>query len=143
RGTQTMYEKSELVRLMVQALSDLGFTTAANAVEDLTGYHLECDAVKKLVGSVTEGRWNEAMEAVEALQSQLSSELASSMDANRIRFVILQHRFGEELVRAMRRSDRLDDVAFSEIQNQLHSCVIGASKVKVRPIEESHLHKLA
>ena len=60
--------RSQLVRLMLQQLADLGYDKAATALKEESGDHLEDDALLEFRASVLEGRWESAIGMVHELE---------------------------------------------------------------------------
>lgn len=54
------HDREEVTRILMQALSDMGYQDAAESVRNDSGYVLESDAVTRFRSAILEGRWDEA-----------------------------------------------------------------------------------
>ncbi|RHZ47855.1 hypothetical protein Glove_566g10 [Diversispora epigaea] len=85
--------RQELVRLMVQAMQDMGYHKSAALLESESGYPLESPAVAKFREGVLKGDWD----LVESLFPTL--ELDQSQDSVVVQFLIRQQKYLELLER--------------------------------------------
>ncbi|CAG8755986.1 3685_t:CDS:2, partial [Dentiscutata heterogama] len=85
--------REELVRLMVQAMQDMGYSKSASQLEKESGFLLESSAVAKFRDGVLNGDWD----LVESLFPTL--ELDQNQDIVIVRFLIRQQKYLELLER--------------------------------------------
>ncbi|KAF0462334.1 WD40 domain-containing protein [Gigaspora margarita] len=85
--------REELVRLMVQAMQDMGYSKSATQLEKESGFLLESSAVAKFRDGVLKGEWD----LVESLFPTL--ELDQNQDIVIVRFLIRQQKYLELLER--------------------------------------------
>ncbi|CAG8545721.1 3038_t:CDS:2, partial [Scutellospora calospora] len=85
--------REELVRLMVQAMQDMGYSKSAAQLEKESGFLLESSAVAKFRDGVLKGDWD----LVESLFPTL--ELDQNQDIVVVRFLIRQQKYLELLER--------------------------------------------
>ncbi|KAG5979042.1 hypothetical protein E4U55_005630 [Claviceps digitariae] len=61
-STYLGHNREEVTRILIQALSDMGYQAAAESVSQDSGYKLESPAVAAFRSAVLDGSWNEAEE---------------------------------------------------------------------------------
>ncbi|KAH7341082.1 WD40-repeat-containing domain protein [Rhizoctonia solani] len=91
----TLYEDSahdreQVVRTILQALRDVGYTEAATTLEHESGYRLESDDVAQLRHSITAGLWDQAPAFLRRLGVAGDNERTA-------RFLISQQKYLEQL----------------------------------------------
>ena len=62
-GTENTFyghEREQVARILIQGLQDLGYSSAAQALSDESGYELESSSASAFRNAVTAGRWREA-----------------------------------------------------------------------------------
>ncbi|KAI0408065.1 WD40-repeat-containing domain protein [Xylaria palmicola] len=59
------HDREELTRILIQALSDMGYHAAAQNVSEESGYQLESPTVMSLRTAILEGHWAEAQELLD------------------------------------------------------------------------------
>lgn len=102
------HDREEVTRLLLQALSDMGYHDAADSVSKESGYALESPTVAAFRQAVLNGDWTDAerllMEAVPASESHQNDTdadsalvLAPTADKNQMRFWVRQQKFLELL----------------------------------------------
>lgn len=107
RPTYFGHDREEVTRLLLQALSDLGYDGAAGALSHESGYELESPTVAAFRSAVLQGEWAEAEDLLFGA-SLPSSEggvslgasaltLAEGADRNVMRFWLRQQKFLELL----------------------------------------------
>jgi WD repeat-containing protein 26 len=99
------HDREEVTRLLIQTLSDMGYTAAAQSVSQDSGYELENPTVASFRAAVLEGDWDEAEKLLDGTVS--SSEagghadsglvLANGASRNMMRFFIRQQKYLELL----------------------------------------------
>ncbi|KAL1918269.1 uncharacterized protein VTP21DRAFT_2929 [Calcarisporiella thermophila] len=88
---RTRFQPQELVRLIVQALQDLGYNESASVLEQESGYMLESTEVARFRSAVMAGDWSEA----EGLLTGLG--LNEGEDLQKVKFLISQQKYLELL----------------------------------------------
>ncbi|KAJ4019860.1 hypothetical protein NW752_004961 [Fusarium irregulare] len=96
------HNREEVTRLLIQALSDMGYQTAADNVSHESGYELESPTVAGFRSAVLNGLWSKAEELLAGASFEAESQgnglvLAPSADRNAIRFWLRQQKFLELL----------------------------------------------
>ncbi|KAK2679327.1 WD40 repeat [Fusarium oxysporum f. sp. vasinfectum] len=96
------HDREEVTRLLIQALSDMGYRTAADNVSQESGYELESPTVAGFRSAVLTGSWPVAEEllAGASLETECSGNglvLAPGADPNAMRFWLRQQKFLELL----------------------------------------------
>lgn len=100
------HDREEVTRLLIQALSDMGYHTAAESVSRDSGCELESPIVNALRVAVLDGAWGRAEEllsgaasAGERQQAGNGLVLAKDADTNMMRIWLRQQKFLELLER--------------------------------------------
>lgn len=101
------HDREEVTRILIQALSDMGYHTAAQNVSQASGYELENTTVASFRTAILEGGWVEAEELLDGSvscsearsQSGNGLVLANGADRNIMRFWIRQQKYLELLER--------------------------------------------
>ncbi|TDZ19421.1 WD repeat-containing protein 26 [Colletotrichum orbiculare MAFF 240422] len=98
------HDREEVTRILIQALSDMGYHTAAESVSRDSGYELESPTVAAFRNAVISGEWGRAEELLfGAVMSGDRSQqgnglvLAADSDRNMMRFWLRQQKFLELL----------------------------------------------
>ncbi|KAF5246435.1 hypothetical protein FAUST_1315 [Fusarium austroamericanum] len=96
------HNREEVTRLLIQALSDMGYQTAADNVSRESGYELESPTVAGFRSAVLSGSWSKAEELLTGASFETEGQgnglvLAPSADRNAIRFWLRQQKFLELL----------------------------------------------
>ncbi|KAI8633077.1 WD40 repeat-like protein [Xylariaceae sp. FL1651] len=99
------HDREEVTRILIQALSDMGYHTAAQNVCQDSGYELESPTVASFRAAVLDGDWVEAEELLDGTvssgeagsQNSNGLVLASGADRNVMRFWIRQQKYLELL----------------------------------------------
>ncbi|KAI1131942.1 WD40-repeat-containing domain protein [Nemania abortiva] len=99
------HDREEVTRILIQALSDMGYHTAAQDVSQASGYELENATVASFRTAVLEGNWAEAEELLDGSVPSTEARsqggnglvLASGADRNVMRFWIRQQKYLELL----------------------------------------------
>ncbi|KAI1754518.1 WD40-repeat-containing domain protein [Xylaria castorea] len=101
------HDREEVTRILIQALSDMGYHAAAQNVSEASGYELESTTVASFRTAILEGHWVEAEELLNG--AVLSGEpgghnsnglvIASGADRNVMKFWIRQQKYLELLER--------------------------------------------
>ncbi|KAK1453768.1 WD domain-containing protein [Colletotrichum melonis] len=98
------HDREEVTRILIQALSDMGYQGAAESVSKDSGYELESPTVAAFRSAVVSGEWGEAEELLfGAVMSEDRSQpgnglvLAPGSDRNVMRFWLRQQKFLELL----------------------------------------------
>jgi len=96
------HNREEVTRLLIQALSDMGYQTAADNVSHESGYELESPTVAGFRSAVLSGLWSKAEELLAGASFEAEGQgnglvLAPSADRNAIRFWLRQQKFLELL----------------------------------------------
>ncbi|KXH40310.1 WD domain-containing protein [Colletotrichum nymphaeae SA-01] len=98
------HDREEVTRILIQALSDMGYQGAAESVSKDSGYELESPTVAAFRSAVVSGEWSEAEELLfGAVMSEDRSQpgnglvLAPGSDRNIMRFWLRQQKFLELL----------------------------------------------
>lgn len=99
------HDREEVTRLLIQALSDMGYHTAAENVSQESGYELENATVASFRTAILEGNWAEAEELLGASvssgeagnQNGYGMVLASGADQTVMKFWIRQQKYLELL----------------------------------------------
>ncbi|RYP79971.1 hypothetical protein DL770_006446 [Monosporascus sp. CRB-9-2] len=99
------HDREEVTRILIQALSDMGYQTAAESVSRDSGFELESPTVAAFRNAVLEGNWNEAEQLLSGAtvagdrtdQAGNGLVLANGADRNIMRFWIRQQKFLELL----------------------------------------------
>ncbi|KAI2621655.1 WD domain-containing protein [Hypoxylon sp. NC1633] len=99
------HDREEVTRILIQALSDMGYQSAAQSVSQESGFELESPMVAAFRNAVLEGNWQEAEELLSG--ASVSGEkgvengnglvLANGADRHMMRFWIRQQKFLELL----------------------------------------------
>ena len=100
------HDREEVTRILIQALSDMGYSGAAASVSRDSGYVLENSTVADFRKSVLDGAWGRAEELLSGAVSTGASQelgnglvLAPGADRNIMRIWIRQQKFLELLER--------------------------------------------
>ncbi|TGJ79609.1 hypothetical protein E0Z10_g9147 [Xylaria hypoxylon] len=117
------HDREEVTRILIQALSDMGYHSAAQDVSETSGYELESPTVASFRTAILEGEWAEAEELLDITVSsgEVGSShnsglvLATGSDRNVMRFWIRQQKYLELLER------REHDKALMVLRNELTS----------------------
>ncbi|KAH8881530.1 WD domain-containing protein [Thozetella sp. PMI_491] len=114
------HSREEVTRILIQALSDMGYSEAAQSVSRDSGYDLESPTVAAFRAAVLDGAWSRAEELLagalvigESQQSGNGLVLAPGADRNIMRIWLRQQKFLELLER--RESSRALVVLRSEL----------------------------
>ncbi|KAI1776372.1 WD40-repeat-containing domain protein [Hypoxylon cercidicola] len=99
------HNREEVTRILIQALSDMGYHSAAESVSQESGFELESPTVAAFRNAILEGDWNEAEMLLfgAVTPGDRTSEggnglvLADGADRNLMRFWIRQQKFLELL----------------------------------------------
>lgn len=99
------HDREEVTRLLIQALSDMGYHSAAHSVSKDSGYELESPTVAAFRSAVIHGSWTEAEQflfgAATAADAQARSGnglvLVEGADRDAMRFCIRQQKYLELL----------------------------------------------
>lgn len=99
------HDREEVTRILIQALSDMGYQTAAESVSRDSGFELESPTVAAFRNAILEGNWNEAEQLLSgatvtgdrADHAGNGLVLANGADRNIMRFWIRQQKFLELL----------------------------------------------
>ncbi|KAK7998778.1 hypothetical protein PG991_014453 [Apiospora marii] len=99
------HDREEVTRILIQALSDMGYQTAAESVGRDSGFELESPTVASFRTAVLDGAWGAAEDLLlgaTALAERASQDgnglvLAQGADRNMMRFWIRQQKFLELL----------------------------------------------
>lgn len=99
------HSREEVTRILIQALNDLGYTTAAGNVGEESGYQVESPDVVAFRQAVLAGSWSRAEEllwgrgSTDGQSSGRGLVLAPGADRNSMRFRLRQQKFLELLER--------------------------------------------
>lgn len=97
------HDREEVTRLLIQALSDMGYQTASENVIQESGFELESPTVAGFRSAVLNGSWPVAEQLLTGASYETQEEqgnglvLAPSSDRNAMRFWIRQQKFLELL----------------------------------------------
>ncbi len=99
------HDREEVTRILIQALSDMGYHAAAESVSHDSGFELESPTVAAFRKAILEGNWSEAEQLLNGAtvsgdrgnQSGNGLVLANGADRNVMRFWIRQQKFLELL----------------------------------------------
>jgi WD repeat-containing protein 26 len=106
RSTYFGHDREEITRILIQALSDLGYLNAAEALNLESGYELESPSVAAFRNAVLQGEWAEAEDLLfgtagppieGVIMSDSGLELAPGADKDVMRFWLRQQKFLELL----------------------------------------------
>lgn len=99
------HDREEVTRILIQALSDMGYHSAAESVSRDSGYELESPTVAAFRTAVLDGSWARAEELLEGAVPSVSQRpgnglvLAAGADRNIMRVWLRQQKFLELLER--------------------------------------------
>ncbi|KAJ3565785.1 hypothetical protein NPX13_g7370 [Xylaria arbuscula] len=101
------HDREEVTRILIQALSDMGYHSAAQNVSESSGYELENPTVASFRTAILEGDWVKAEKILDATVSPGESDkssngglvLATGADRDVMRFWIRQQKYLELLER--------------------------------------------
>lgn len=104
-GTYHGHDREEVTRLLIQALSDMGYQSAAQSVSQESGYEMESPMVAAFRSTILEGDWVEAEELLSGAiisgdrlgEKSNGLVLAYGADIKMMRFWIRQQKFLELL----------------------------------------------
>lgn len=104
-GTYFGHDREEVTRILIQALSDMGYHAAAQSVSQESGFELESPMVAAFRNAILEGNWTEAEQLLSGatISGNQSTEngnglvLANGADRQLMRFWIRQQKFLELL----------------------------------------------
>ncbi|XDG01996.1 hypothetical protein ABKA04_001611 [Annulohypoxylon sp. FPYF3050] len=104
-GTYHGHDREEVTRLLIQALSDMGYQSAAQSVSQESGYEMESPMVAAFRNAILEGDWVEAEELLSGAiisgdrlgEKSNGLVLAYGADIKMMRFWIRQQKFLELL----------------------------------------------
>lgn len=98
------HNREEVTRLLIQALSDMGYQDAAQSVSRSSGYELESPTVAAFRSAVLNGSWTEAEELLVGAVNDDQNEgmgnglvLAPGADRNTMRFWLREQKYLELL----------------------------------------------
>jgi hypothetical protein len=96
------HDREEVTRLLIQALSDMGYRTAADNVSQESGYELESPTVASFRSAVQSGLWSKAEELLTGASHEADGQgnglvLAPGTDRNAMKFWLRQQKFLELL----------------------------------------------
>lgn len=98
------HNRQEVTRLLIQALSDMGYQAAADNVSNASGYELESSTVAGFRSAVVSGSWDVAEELLSGATYESDSEdegngliLSQGADRKAMRFWLRQQKFLELL----------------------------------------------
>ncbi|KAM0346040.1 hypothetical protein ACHAPU_005801 [Fusarium lateritium] len=96
------HDREEVTRLLIQALSDMGYRTAADNVSYESGYELESPTVASFRSAVQSGSWLTAEELLAGASYEAGNQgnglvLAPGTDRNAMKFWLRQQKFLELL----------------------------------------------
>ncbi|KAI1820604.1 WD40-repeat-containing domain protein [Xylaria intraflava] len=99
------HDREEVTRLLIQALSDMGYHTAAQNVSQASGYELESPTVASFRAAILGGNWVEAEELLDGTvppdenrgHNQNGLVLANGADRSIMKFWIRQQKYLELL----------------------------------------------
>ncbi|KAF7555970.1 hypothetical protein G7046_g6425 [Stylonectria norvegica] len=96
------HDREEVTRLLIQALSDMGYQTAAENVSRDSGYELESPTVAGFRSAVLDGSWSVAEQLLSGATYEGDGQgnglvLARGSDRNAMRFWLRQQKFLELL----------------------------------------------
>jgi WD repeat-containing protein 26 len=108
RPTYFGHDREEVTRILIQALSDLGYNGAAGTLSQESGYELESPSVAAFRNAVMQGEWAEAEELLFGSTAPSTAEggvslnatgleLAEGADKDVMRFWLRQQKFLELL----------------------------------------------
>jgi WD repeat-containing protein 26 len=108
RPTYFGHDREEVTRILIQALSDLGYNGAAGTLSQESGYELESPSVAAFRNAVLQGEWAEAEELLFGSSAPSTTEggvsinatglvLAEGADRDVMRFWLRQQKFLELL----------------------------------------------
>ncbi|GAW12532.1 hypothetical protein ANO14919_019020 [Xylariales sp. No.14919] len=125
------HDREEVTRILIQALSDMGYHSAAQNVSETSGYELESPTVASFRTAILEGDWAEAEELLDATVSSGEVEgshnsglvLATGADRNVMKFWIRQQKYLELLER------KEHDKALMVLRNELTSLYLDTRKL--------------
>ncbi|KAI1310146.1 WD40-repeat-containing domain protein [Xylaria venustula] len=117
------HDREEVTRILIQALSDMGYHSAAQNVSEASGYELENPTVASFRTAILEGDWAKAEELLDITvpsgeigsSNNIGLVLAPGADRNIMRFWIRQQKFLELLER------KEHDKALMVLRNELTS----------------------
>ncbi|KAL7625104.1 hypothetical protein AAE478_004318 [Parahypoxylon ruwenzoriense] len=90
------HDREEVTRILIQALSDMGYHSAAESVSQDSGFELESPTVAAFRTALLEGNWSEAEQLLFG-ESGDGLVLVKGADRNLMRFWIRQQKFLELL----------------------------------------------
>ncbi|KAI1284659.1 WD40-repeat-containing domain protein [Xylaria sp. FL0933] len=125
------HDREEVTRILIQALSDLGYHSAAQNVIETSGYELENPTVASFRTAILEGDWVGAEELLDVTVSpgdvggpnSSGLVLATGADRNVMRFWIRQQKYLELLER------KEPDKALMVLRNELTSLYHDTPKI--------------
>lgn len=102
------HDREEVTRILIQALTDLGYNGAAGSLSKESGYDVESPTVAAFRNAVLQGEWTEAEELLFGAATAPSEDggvsihgnglvLAEGVDKNVMRFWLRQQKFLELL----------------------------------------------
>ncbi|CAN6657653.1 hypothetical protein TRVA0_030S00452 [Trichomonascus vanleenenianus] len=86
------FSKSEVTRLLIQALYDLNYSSIAKQLQEESGCRIESDEVSHFQTAVLNGQWNLALAAIQTL------DLAENKNVDEMKFLIYRENLLEELL---------------------------------------------
>jgi hypothetical protein len=99
------HDREETTRILIQALADLGYNTAASSLIQESGFELECEPVANFRNAVLQGEWSQAEELLFGASTEDGGVringnglvLQEGVDKNVMRFRLRQQKFLELL----------------------------------------------
>lgn len=98
------HNREEVTRILIQALSDMGYKTAAESVSNDSGFNLESPTVASFRSSVLQGTWEETEKLLNGATTVDEQDapgnglvLAAGSDRNMMRFWLRQQKYLELL----------------------------------------------
>ncbi|KAK4204252.1 WD40-repeat-containing domain protein [Triangularia verruculosa] len=93
------HNREEITRILIQALDDLGYSSAAQIVSQQSGYEVESSDVAAFRAAVLDGEWDRAEKLLWGEGTTGGLVLAPGADRNSMRFKLREQKFLEMLER--------------------------------------------
>ena len=109
------FRRSDVVRLLSQCLDELGYSRAASALQDESGFAVLSDSMAALRAGILAGEWDRVEGVIENLQ------LLSTSGKLAVRFLIYRQKY-LELLEASRAQDALSCLReqLAPLETQVH-----------------------
>ncbi|KAI5304791.1 hypothetical protein KEM56_005920, partial [Ascosphaera pollenicola] len=134
------HDREEVTRMLIQALYDLGYSSAADELTSCSGYKLESPAVSSLKSAICDGRWKDAERLIKQATSASTEDALTTESASKSVLLLSPNANKTELLFSIRRQRFYEELE----KRHLHNALVILQK-KLTPLNPGHeeLHHLS